>query len=90
MTTILDPTSELAPASRPRARRPDRLDGMVGLVDISKPRGDVYLDRLEVLLGGQGVRTVRFAKPTHTRPAPADLRQEITTHSMAVVQALAD
>src|SRR5437870_7410124 len=47
LTELLDPTSELEATTRPLARRPDSLDGKtVGLLDISKPRGDVFLDRI--------------------------------------------
>lgn len=88
---VLDPTSELAPGHRPAAPRlPDLAGATVGLVDISKPRGDVFLDRIESLMRERGIEVLRFAKPTHTRPVPADLRHEITTRSTAVIQALAD
>jgi hypothetical protein len=88
---LLDPTSERRPAQRQRVARPGSLDGLtVGLLDISKPRGDVFLDRLEELLAGRGVEVLRFRKPTFTKPAPADLRQEITGRCDAVVEALAD
>ena len=88
---LLDPTSERHPAARPRAARPASLDGLtVGLLDISKPRGDVFLDRLEELLAGRGVEVLRYRKPTFAKPAPADLRQEISTRCEAVVEALAD
>ena len=48
--TVLDPTGEQKAAHRERLARPASLDGqVVGLLDISKPRGDVFLDRLEQL-----------------------------------------
>ncbi len=88
---VLDPTSELAPGHRKAAPRlPDPAGATIGLVDISKPRGDVFLNRIESLLRERGIAVLRFAKPTHTRPVPADLRLEITTRSTAVIQALAD
>ena len=87
---ILDPTSELTPEHRPLAPRLRGLDGVIGLVDISKPRGDVFLDRIHSLVEDRGVEVVRFSKQTHTRPAPPDLRREIVIHSNAVIQALAD
>ena len=91
MRIVLDPTSERTPAERPAAPRLDSLQGRrVGLLDISKPRGDVFLDRLEELLSGRGAVVARYRKPTFTKPAPVDLRQEIATHCEAVIEALAD
>jgi hypothetical protein len=88
---LLDPTGERRPAARERVTRPGTLEGLtVGLLDISKPRGDVFLDRLEVLLAGRGVEVLRFRKPTFTKPAPIDLRREIGVRCDAVVEALAD
>jgi hypothetical protein len=89
---ILDPTAEAAPAGRPLAR--ERLHpatpATIGFLDISKPRGDVFLDELERLLQGRGHTVVRTMKPTFTKTAPADLRAEILAHCDAVVVALAD
>jgi hypothetical protein len=53
-------------------------------------RGDVFLDRLEERLGERGARIKRYAKPTFTKPAPVDLRQQIATECDAVLEALAD
>jgi hypothetical protein len=90
-SAILDPTSERAATSRERAPRRPTLDGAtVGLLDISKARGRVFLDRIEELLVARGMRVERFAKPTFTKPAPADLRHEITTKCDVVIEALAD
>jgi hypothetical protein len=87
----LDPTSEQDPVTRSLAPRPSALDGKVaGLLDISKPRGDVFLDRLEVLLAERGLRTARFRKPTFAKVAPIDLRHEIATTCDVVIEALAD
>jgi hypothetical protein len=91
MTTLLDPTSERAPGTRERARRPESLDGLtIGLLDISKARGDVFLDRVAERLEARGLSVVRFAKPTFTKPAPIDLRHEISTTCDVVIEALAD
>jgi hypothetical protein len=88
---LLDPTSERAPSTRERAPRLASLEGkVVGLLDIAKPRGDVFLDRLSELLQERGVRVERYAKPTFTKPAPADLRHEIATKCDVVIEALAD
>jgi hypothetical protein len=88
---LLDPTSERAPAERVVNPRPASLDGRtVGLLDISKSRGDVVIDELEALLRADGIRTERFRKPTFARPAPVDLRHEIATRCEVVIEALAD
>ena len=88
---VLDPTGELSPAQRELTPRPASLEGLtVGLLDISKPRGDVFLDRLEQLLIERGLRTVRYRKPTFTKNAPIDLRHEIATRCDVVIEALAD
>ncbi len=90
-TTVLDPTSEHAPSERGLSSRLDALDGKtIGLLDISKPRGDVFLDTIQNLLEADGASVVRYAKPTFTKPAPVDLRHEITTTCDAVIEALAD
>lgn len=89
--TILDPTSERTVAERVRLDRPASLAGLtVGLLDISKPRGDVFLDRLEERLVGVGANVKRYKKPTFTKPAPVDLRHEIAVECQVVIEALAD
>jgi hypothetical protein len=88
---LLDPTSELSPSQRERLARPAKLDGLrVGLLDISKPRGNVFLDQLEKRFRGRSIDVLRFAKPTFTKPAPLDLRHEISTKCDLVIEALAD
>ncbi len=89
--TILDPTGERSLAERARLARPASLDGVtVGLLDISKPRGDVFLDRIEQRLAATGATVRRYRKPTFTKPAPVDLRHEIATECEVVIEALAD
>ncbi len=91
MTTILDPTSEQAPAIRERATRPESLAGLtIGLLDISKPRGNVFLDRVSERLAELGATVNRYTKPAFSKPAPVDLRHEIATECDAVIEALAD
>jgi hypothetical protein len=88
---LLDPTGERRPAQRQRLPRLDSLAGKrIGLLDISKPRGDRFLDRLEQHLAEHGAKVERFAKPTFTKPAPLELRQQIATRCDAVIEALAD
>ena len=89
--TVLDPTSERAPAHRELLARPATIAGLkVGLLDISKARGNVFLDRLEELLKQKNASVARFTKPTFTKPAPIDLRHEIATMCDVVIEALAD
>jgi hypothetical protein len=91
MTVILDPTGEQPVAERALLARPERLAGRtVGLLDISKPRGNVFLDRLEERLTAAGATVRRYRKPTFTKPAPVDLRHEIATSCEVVIEALAD
>jgi hypothetical protein len=88
---LLDPTGERGTIERPRAPRPPGLDGrVVGLLDISKPRGEVFLEQLATRLAARGVTVKRYAKPTFTKPAPPDLRRKIAEECDAVIEALAD
>lgn len=88
---ILDPTAEREPVHRPLAPRRARLEGAtLGLLDINKERGHVFLDELARLLGGRGIVVQRHAKPTHTHPAPEDLRARVAERCDAVIEALAD
>jgi hypothetical protein len=91
MTVLLDPTAERSPSIRPRLPRPASLEGkVVGIMDISKPRGDVFLDRLDALLTERGIKVIRYRKPTMTRPAPIELRQRIGTEVDLLIEGLAD
>jgi hypothetical protein len=87
---LLDPTSELAATTRERAARRPFAGATIGLLDISKPRGKVFLDRLQELLEARSLRVERYAKPTFTKPAPPDLRHEIAAKCDMVIEALAD
>ena len=49
MTTILDPTDERVPVARSISSRPQAISGNVAFLDISKPRGNVLIDRLQEL-----------------------------------------
>ena len=88
---LLDPTGERTVLEREQLPRPSSVEGLVvGLLDISKPRGDVFLDRIEERLTGVGATVKRYKKPTFTKPAPVDLRHEIATSCNLVIEALAD
>jgi hypothetical protein len=87
----LDPTSELSAVQRELAPRTDRLRGVVGLLDISKPQGDLFFDRLAELLveWHPDIEVRRLRKPTFTKPAPDDVIEQAVVCD-AVVLALAD
>ena len=90
-TILLDPTSENAPEKRKRLPRPAKLQGCtVGLLDISKARGDIFLDEIEARLSRKGMNVKRYQKPTFARTAPVELQQEISTQCDLVIEALAD
>ena len=86
---VLDPTGELDAVEKPLAPR-DGAPRRVAFVDIRKPRGDVFLDELEAVLGERGIEVLRTQKPTFTKPAPPDVRREIARDCEAVIEALAD
>ena len=91
MNDLLDPTSELKPPKRvPLKRLSDLQKKTVGLLDISKPKGDIFLDRIAERLHERGVLVKRFSKPTFTRVAPLELKNEIAGSCDAVIEALAD
>ena len=94
MTTLINPMNE---ATREAGRPAPRLDALSGkriaLLDISKPGGSVFLDRVERLLReSYGVADVlRERKPTFTKPAPDGVIEKITRWKPdAVVEGLAD
>jgi len=88
---LIDPTGERSTAQRERNPRPKSLeDTTIGLLDIGKARGDVFLDQLEKRLTERGLRVQRYRKPTFTKVAPVDLRHEITQQCDVVIEALAD
>ena len=92
MPTILDPTDERVPVRRSLTPRPEALTGTIGLLDISKPRGNLLIDQLELRLRDRlpGVTINRSSKPTFTKPAPEGLRKKIAEECGFVIEALAD
>lgn len=92
MAVILDPTDERVPVERQLTPRTGEITGNVALLDISKPRGNVLIDQLQSRLKERlpKVTFTRYAKPTFTKPAPADLRKEIRQNNGFVIEALAD
>lgn len=92
MTTILDPTNERVPVERQLTPRTGKVEGVIALLDIFKPRGDVFLDRIDEQLRERlpGVEIRRYTKPTFTKPCPDDLRRKIKEEADFVIEALAD
>jgi hypothetical protein len=92
MTTILDPTDERTPVARQITPRTGDITGVIGLLDISKPRGNVLLDELQSQLAARfpAVEIRRYAKPTFAKPCPTDLRLQIRSECNVLVEALAD
>lgn len=93
-TSLVNPLDERRPPSASAAPRLDALRSKrIALLDISKPGGAVFLDRLEALLQERfGVAEVlRFRKPTFTRLAPEPVLEDMRKAlPHAVVEALAD
>lgn len=78
-------------AAEPLASRPASLAGRrVALLDISKARGDEFLDRVEQRLGEAGAHTFRLVKPAFSRPAAAEMIEQIALHGDLAVEGLAD
>ena len=89
---LINPMNESAPGSALTAPRLNSLAGRtIALLDISKPGGSIFLDRMEHLLKERyGVGTVhRVMKPAFSKPAPADVIERIRGVD-AVVEGLAD
>lgn len=90
-TVLFDPTSEKKSAIQQRNSRPKALDSLtIGLLDISKAKGDIFLDEIESHLRAQNLTVKRFRKPTFARVAPPDLVREIARECDVVIEALAD
>jgi len=93
-TILVNPLDETVRFQGTPAARLDTLEGKtIGLLDISKPGGGIFLDHIERLLREHhGVsQVVRVAKPTFTKPAPASvIDQLIAARCDAVIEALAD
>lgn len=88
---MLDPTAETTLVLRDRVPPPADLEGStVGLLCISKKRSDEFLDQVEKRLAEGGVSVLRFAKPSHSKPAPQSVVQDIVERCEVVVEALAD
>ena len=88
---LLDPTGEHQATERRKAPKPKTLEGLtIGLLDIGKARGDVFLDRLDQRLTERGIKVQRYAKPTPSRLVAPDVRQKMVSEVQAAIIGLAD
>jgi len=87
----VSPVDERVRTPEPLAPRlPDIAGRTVGLLDISKNRGEAFLDRVEFHMKTAGARTVRWTKEIFSKPAALALIDEIAGRADLVVEALAD
>jgi len=91
LDSLLDPTGEREAVSLPRIARPMSLDGLtVGVLDISKVRGDVFIEEVATLLEERGIAVKRYRKPTVARTAPKEIEKAIVEEVDVLVEGLAD
>jgi hypothetical protein len=92
--TLVNPLDETPRGDATIAPRLDSIQGKkIGLLDISKPGGRPFLNRVETLLKEKygAAEVVRFQKPTFTKPAPPDIVDRILKAQVqGVIEALAD
>lgn len=92
--TLVNPLDESPREATNPAPRLDSLQGKkIGLLDISKPGGRQFLNRIETLLKEKfgAAEVVRFQKPTFTKPAPPEILDRILKAQVqGVIEALAD
>ncbi|HEY6271845.1 MAG TPA: hypothetical protein VIX19_07620 [Terriglobales bacterium] len=92
MLTLIHPGNESVPhAANPPARLATVSGKRIGLLDISKPGGSLFLDRLEsILREDYGVaEVIRARKPTFAKNAPPQVIEQLRGMD-AVIEALAD
>ena len=88
---LVDPTSELHREFRDRLQRPQTLEGLtVGILDIKKDPGEIFLERLDELLSARGVKVKRYVKPHFSWEAPTELKQTIAAECDVLIEGLAD
>ncbi len=93
MAKLYNPTAAPVQASASLAARvPDLRGKTIGLLDISKAKGNFFLDRLAERLEAQfqPAEIIRRMKPTFARPAPTETRQELAQKCHLIIEALAD
>ena len=87
----VSPFDERRRVTEPLAPRPADLSGArVALLDITKRRGDEFLDRVEELLHAQGAETFRVVKEIFSKPAAPEIIRRIANRGDLAVEGLAD
>jgi hypothetical protein len=90
--TLVNPMNEVVVKASPPPARLEALAGKkIALLDISKPGGSFFLDRLEKIFREryQTGEIVRTKKPTFAKNAPDPVIEQLRVAD-AVVEALAD
>ena len=87
----VSPFDERRRAPEPLAPRRDTLAGArVALLDITKRRGDEFLDHIEQQLQAHGAQTFRLAKQIFSKPADPEIIRQIANRGDLAVEGLAD
>jgi hypothetical protein len=87
----VSPLDERLVVATPLAERPAGLAGRrIVLLDISKHRGDEFLDRMQTLLEQHGATVTRDRKPLFSRAAPDEIIERVAIHGDLCVEGLAD
>lgn len=93
MAKLYDPTAAPTQHATPLAGRVADLNGkVIGMLDISKPNGNFFLDRIaeRIQADFQPKQIIRTMKPTFTRPAPEEVRKNLEQQCDIFIEALAD
>ena len=87
----VSPIDERAQELVPFAVRPPEITGKrVVLLDITKARGAEFLDRIERHLRDRGAETFRVSKEIFSKPASAEVIEEVAIRGDLAVEGLAD
>jgi nucleotide-binding universal stress UspA family protein len=87
----VSPFDEQRRETRALARRGVTVEGAtVVLLDITKRRGEEFLDRIEARLHELGAHTLREVKEIFSKPAQPELIRRIANRGDLVVEGLAD
>jgi hypothetical protein len=87
----VSPFDERRRVAEPLAARPASLKGKrVALLDITKRRGDEFLDRIEERLHARGAVSFRVVKEIFSKPASPEIVRRIANRGDLAVEGLAD